>query len=444
MMRRYVAITVTLMLAVGMLAFVLLTQLDVSQAATAVSMARLRVLHASPDAPPVDVLANGTDIFTNAAYSALTPYISVPSGTYTITLEPAMGGNAVYTQMLTVMGDTDYTVAAAGTFTTVDTFDFTLMPFVDDNETVPGLGKTRARFIHLSPGAPEVDIAVSGGPTLFSNVAYGASGGYVEVPSDIYVLEVQLSSSGLTALTATVPVDPNSIYSFFAIGFPAGMGPLALQALPSLDMQYARVRAFHGIFDAPAVDVQVNGAPAFVGVMFQDLSDYAALPPGTYTVGIAPTGVMTPVITDTFMLSGGMDYTVAAAGTLTTTDPYTAGLVPFVDNNLAPAAGNAHLRFIHLVPGAPGVDVGLQGGPVLITNTVYQSASAYLPVAAGAYDLEGAITGGGMVVATLNHIWLLEGVIYDAIAVPSETPMEVDVVLVPVHTIFMPVIARNG
>jgi hypothetical protein len=443
-MRKYVTMTATLMLAIGMLALVLLTQMGTSQAATAASMARIRVLHASPDAPPVDVLANGTDIFTNAAYSALTPYIAVPSGTYTITLEPAMGGSAVYTQILTVMGDTDYTVAAAGTFTTADTFDFMLMPFADDNQTVPGVGKSRARFIHLSPGAPEVDIVVPGGPTLFTGVAYGESGGYVEVPAATYVLDIQLSGSGLTALTATVPVIPNSIYTFFAIGLPAGTGPLALQALPSLDMQYARVRAFHGIFDAPAVDVQVNGAPAFVGVMFQDLSDYAALPPGTYTVGIAPTGVMTPVITDTFMLAGGMDYTVAAAGTLTSTDPYTAGLVPFVDNNLAPAAGNAHLRFIHLVPGAPGVDVGLPGGPVLITNTVYQAASAYLPVAAGTYDLEATVTASTTVVATMDNARLLEGVIYDAIAVPSETGIGIDVVLAPVHTIWMPIIARNG
>jgi hypothetical protein len=44
----------------------------------------------------------------------------------------------------------------------------------------------------------------------------------------------------------------------------------------------------------------------------------------------------------------------------------------------------------------------------------------------------------------MDNARLLEGVIYDAIAVPSETGIGIDVVLAPVHTIWMPIIARNG
>lgn len=50
----------------------------------------LRILHGATDAPAVDVLANGTAIVQNAAYTDFTPYISVPSNNiYILTITPA-------------------------------------------------------------------------------------------------------------------------------------------------------------------------------------------------------------------------------------------------------------------------------------------------------------------------------------------------------------------
>ncbi len=47
-------------------------------------MAKVRVGHFSPDAPAVDVYANGGAILTEVPFGVLSDYLEVPGGTYTI------------------------------------------------------------------------------------------------------------------------------------------------------------------------------------------------------------------------------------------------------------------------------------------------------------------------------------------------------------------------
>ena len=77
-------------------------------------MAMVRVGHFSPDAPAVDVYANGGAILTEVPFGVLSDYLEVPGGTYTIEVvaagaEPADGA---------VIGPVDLEFAP-GTMTTV-------------------------------------------------------------------------------------------------------------------------------------------------------------------------------------------------------------------------------------------------------------------------------------------------------------------------------------
>jgi hypothetical protein len=42
--------------------------------------AKVRVIHASPDAPNVDVFVDGTEVLTNVPYKAISGYLEVPAG----------------------------------------------------------------------------------------------------------------------------------------------------------------------------------------------------------------------------------------------------------------------------------------------------------------------------------------------------------------------------
>jgi len=51
--------------------------------------ARIRVIHASPDAPNVDVLANDAKVLSNVPFKAASAYLEVPAGNYVFKLNVA-------------------------------------------------------------------------------------------------------------------------------------------------------------------------------------------------------------------------------------------------------------------------------------------------------------------------------------------------------------------
>jgi len=181
---------------------------------------------------------------------------------------------------------------------------------------------------------------------------------------------------------------------------------------PFPDPERARVRAVHASPDAPAVDILVDGAPAFVNVPFQAVSAYATLPPGSYNLKVVPTGATTPVVIDADVtLEAGQDYTVAATDRL-------ANITPLVllDDNRAPATGSAHVRFVHASPDAPAVDIAVAGGPVIFGNVAFGEVSAYAAIPAGSYDLEVRLAGTSTVVLPLPGVTLAAGQVYSAFA----------------------------
>ncbi|HRW48082.1 MAG TPA: DUF4397 domain-containing protein [Caldilinea sp.] len=182
--------------------------------------------------------------------------------------------------------------------------------------------------------------------------------------------------------------------------------------LPMPDSSRARVRVVHASPDAPAVDVWVNDALTLENVPFKAVSDYLTVPGGTYNVKVVPTGATEPVVIDADLtVEAGTDYTVIARGLLAEISP-----LVLVDNNSAPAAGDAHVRFVHLSPDAPAVDIAVAGGPVVIGNIAFGEASAYTPVPAGTYDLEVRLAGTNTVVLPLPGIALADGDVYTAYA----------------------------
>jgi LPXTG-motif cell wall-anchored protein len=174
----------------------------------------------------------------------------------------------------------------------------------------------------------------------------------------------------------------------------------------------ARVRVVHASPDAPAVDVWVNGAVAFSNAPFEGITDYAELAPGSYQVQVSPTGATEPIVIDaTLDLAADTDYTVVAVGQLADIEP-----LVLVDNNAAPAAGKAHVRFVHASPDAPAVDIAVTDGPVLFSDVPFKGVGDYLPVDAGTYDLEARVAGTDTVALSVPGVALEEGTVYTIFA----------------------------
>ena len=175
----------------------------------------------------------------------------------------------------------------------------------------------------------------------------------------------------------------------------------------------ARVRVVHASPDAPAVDVWVNDSVAFSNAPFKGITDYAGLEPATYNVKVVPTGATEPVVIEADLgLDAGTDYTVVALNTLNNIEP-----LVLVDNNSQPAAGKAHVRFVHASPDAPAVDIAVaDGGPVLFSNVAFKEVGDYLPVDAGTYDLEVRVAGTEGMALDVPGLTLNDGTVYTVFA----------------------------
>jgi hypothetical protein len=196
--------------------------------AQAADEARVRVLHASPDAPNVDVYANGNRVLSNVPFKTASDYLTVPAGSYTFEVRPAgaaASSNPVLSATADLRAGTDYTVAAVDRLSQIKARVFV------DNNAAPAAGKAHVQVIHASPDAPAVDIAVKGGAVLVPNLPFGEQMGPLPVDAGAYNLEVRAAGSNTVALPLDgVELEAAKVYTFAAVGL--AQGQPALSVLP--------------------------------------------------------------------------------------------------------------------------------------------------------------------------------------------------------------------
>jgi hypothetical protein len=195
----------------------------------------VRAIHASPDAPAVNVLVNGGVAFPSPiAFGQVSPTASLPAGTYNVGVAAAPGSTQIYGEDFTLPAGVSATVVATGLLAGTPGFD--LIPFVDDNTQNPGAA--RVRFIHASPNTPTVSITLQDGTALFSNVSFGNSGGYISVPGGTYNLQARtiVNGSPLTVELGAFSLTNNQVYSVLAIGLFGAAGDQALRPLAIVDV----------------------------------------------------------------------------------------------------------------------------------------------------------------------------------------------------------------
>lgn len=191
----------------------------------------IRVLHAVPDAPNVDVYIDQILIAENLSYKQFTAYMPVPQGMYEVSLYVTGSMNSpIIIYRINIGIDTKITVAAVGTLSTIS---FLAIP--DYSITIPlNLNEADIRFIHLSPNAPPVDITLPNGSIIFENISFKERTRYKTVPADKYTFQVR--AAGTSTVVLTIPdifFESKTVYTIYVIGFLDGTPEL--EALTILD-----------------------------------------------------------------------------------------------------------------------------------------------------------------------------------------------------------------
>ena len=185
----------------------------------------VRVFHAAPQAPNVDVYVIDQMVFSNLAFGDFTRYVYLDEGEYNVSVYLAgQKDRPVINQMVDVPSQQIFTIAATGN---LDNLGLLVIP--DKVSKSPSQNYSSVRVIHLSPNAPGVDILVDG-DTLFEDISFGEGTDYVDLNPGTYNVNVVLNTDKSVVLPLKVTLNPDKIYTIYIIG-----NPPTLQAVQVVD-----------------------------------------------------------------------------------------------------------------------------------------------------------------------------------------------------------------
>ncbi len=349
-----------------------------------IAPAAIRVLHLSPDAPNVDVLANGALGVEDLEFTRGTAFIELPPDTYTFDVTATGQADAVISAELDLASEDAFTAVA---FDSVANLQLLVLP----EDRSPVANGARIRLVHAAVGVGEVDVLnADNNDILLADVAFGAASGQFPAPAGVHSFGLDLDDDANPELVFDLPELPNGASAnIFAVtdtegafllvqladGTTIPVRPRHVEAPPAT----ANARALHLSPDAPAVNVFANGANAAT-IEFEDGTGYLELPAGDNDIAVS-----TGLLEDAFLgpltldLAEDANYTVAVFGLAAMADA-----LVLEDDLSAPEAGKIRIRAIHTAVGVGEVNI-ITGGAPLYEDVPFGAAGEALEVPAGAY-----------------------------------------------------------
>lgn len=298
---------------------------------------RVRVLHAAPLAPEVDVYVTtpGADLAASAPLGTfefggdLGP-VDVTAGDYQLRVTAAGDPAAVVFDSGTVSlgaGGNLLVAAVENTSTGGAPINLVVQPADNDVESFTLFDVNTpadVRAIHAVPDAPAVDVVVNDdfGAPLVSNLSFPEFTPFVSVPPDTYNVKIAPTGTQNAVLDADLELAVGERYSVFAVNtLAAGIEALVANDDARRVATYAKVRIVHASPAAGNVDIYVTApgaditaeTPTLADVPFAANTGFLPLAEGDYDVTVTPAGSKTAAIGPaTISVANGGIYTAAA------------------------------------------------------------------------------------------------------------------------------------
>lgn len=436
----------------------------------------LRVIHASPDAPPVNVLLNGEASIENLDYAESSGFTSLRVGSYDIQVEGIIpGGNATVIDVpgFQLEKGASPTIIAVNNVASIEPI------VVAESSASPGAGEVALVVTHAAPVAGAVDVYLTAPGDSIS--------GYTPAFNFDFKDSVDAGALAVGTVEIQVAIGSTVVYNSGAIDLSAFAGqklviaavnsendtenaaaPIKLLAVTddsALELRDADTsvgaKVVHASPDAAAAaggPVEVFATSSALGMMPVELIDafdytdtvpstsaYVSVPAGDYIFDVAPDtdSIGDSVYTSPSLTFGaGMEYTAIAAGRVLSSPTF--GLLATVDDNRA-IATQGSVKITHAAPAAGDVDVfvtaagafsaaevaaGLAGDP-LLADFAFGTITDYVAVAPGSYDIR--VVAGGAVAINIEGLAITGGDVLHAIArgpsEPSGAPSDFGVIL---------------
>lgn len=149
------------------------------------------------------------------------------------------------------------------------------------------------------------------------------------------------------------------------------------------NLQEARLRILHTSYDAPNIDVYINGNRVVKDLPLRQVSNVLALKAGKHHVDIYPAGNMIDsILNKKITVEAGVSYTLATIDYVKKMRLLSYPEQPTVPMN------EAKVRFIHLSPHTTAIDIAVKDRDVIFPNVAYKQSTNYLGLTPMTVDLE--------------------------------------------------------
>lgn len=426
----------------------------------------LRVLHASPNAPAVNVLVDGSEAISDLDYAESSGFLTLDADRYDISVEGIVPGGDI--EVITVNGfaleEDDLTTVIA-----VDNVSDIRPLVVSQSAASPGSNEVAVNAVHAAPGAPEVDVYITAPGTDIAAAMPALTFEFEQTrdAGSLVVGEVQIqvalaNTDTLVYDSGTVDLTPFSGASILLVAVETendtsgASSPIKLLAVADdavveiIDTNTTAgakvVHASPNAGDAAGGPVEVFATSAALGMDPVELIDAlnyreivpaadssVAVPAATdYAFDVAPdTDTIGDSIfnVDNITLDAGSEYTVIAAGLVADTPAFSLLLTE--DDNRA-VITQARLKVIHAAPTAGDVDVfvtpagdfselTILNETPLLEDFAFGQIEGYVDVAPGDYDVR--VVAGGVVAINVEGLALAGGLVANVIAIGPEQPI---------------------
>ena len=381
----------------------------------------VRVVHASPDAPAVNVVVDGQPLVEGIAFGSASEYAAVSPGDHQVQVVPADGGAPIIDQTVTLDGWTSNILAVVGQLANIQL----QTNAVDISETEAG--QARLRVINAVPDAQSISVGAPGNQeAMVDGVQFPNASDYQSVNPGTYDLEVRNADSGQTLVAAPgIQVDAGQVYDLFALGQVATgnvqllplVTPVAAPCSQTLGVGQPTdscLRVIHAAPDTGPVDVYIGQAPIAQGLEFGSASTFTAAPNGEQQLRIVPAGapVDQAVIDMTQGLTAGSAAQIVVSGLADDLQATISG----VDLRALPQ-NQARVRVVHTSPDLDAIDVAVAGGPTPFEGIGYRSQSGYVVFDAGTYGFQLRENGNNTLLLEALDVPIEPGMVYDIVAI---------------------------
>lgn len=178
------------------------------------------IVHASPDAPGIDLFAGSSQIDTNQVFGEVRYDYAAQPSYYHFQFAQHTDGKILVDENINFDGLKYYSIFMADSLskfkTVITTDDFSALPTGDS---------VKIRFLDFSPDASPMDIVTESGDTLYLNRSFNdapvnsALQTFMQIPAGNYMIDMKQAGTENILTSKSVTLTAGKFYTLWAKGF---------------------------------------------------------------------------------------------------------------------------------------------------------------------------------------------------------------------------------